>query len=116
LDDYEEGTFTPTSGVGTATGNSGTYTKIGRVVSITGTLTFPVQTDANTASITGLPFASGGGNGSGGTVRYTDFGSTFFLYGEPNLATINIYSTAGAALSYTVFSGKRVDFAMTYFV
>jgi hypothetical protein len=42
LDDYEEGTFTPTvtSGTGsitTVTGQSGTYTKIGRQVTVTAT-------------------------------------------------------------------------------
>jgi hypothetical protein len=116
LDDYEEGTWTPTSGVGTATANSGIYTKIGRQVTVIGTLTFPVQTDANLASITGLPFTSINSNGSGGTVRFSDFGATFFLYGEPNQSIINIYNTAGASIIYTAMSGKRVDFAMTYFV
>lgn len=113
--DYEEGTWTPASGVGSATSNSGVYTKTGRQVTVIGTLTFPVQTNAGLATITGLPFTSGT-TGSGGTLRYTDFGSAFFLYGNPSAATIGCYTTAGAGISYTTISGKRVDFAMTYFV
>lgn len=115
FDDYEEGTWSPDSGVGSATAASGVYTKIGRQVSVIGTLTFPVQTDAGLATITGLPFTSGA-TASGGTLRYTNFGSAFFLYGAPSTTTINCFDTAGAGITYTTISGKRVDFAMTYFV
>jgi hypothetical protein len=115
LADYEEGTWTPGSGVGSATGASGVYTKVGRQVTVIGTLTFPIQVNAGLATITGLPFTSGA-TGSAGTIRYTDFGSAFFLYGDQSAATIGCYSTAGAGQTYTAFSGKRVDFTMTYFV
>jgi hypothetical protein len=115
LDDYEEGTWTPTSGVGSATLASGIYTKVGRTVTVIGTLTFPVQTNAGLATITGLPFTAGA-TGSAGSLRFTDFGSAFFLYGDASASTIGCYSTAGVGQTYTTFSGKRVDFAMTYFV
>jgi len=57
LDDYEEGTWTPTVG-GTATyvQNAGTYTKIGRTVSITGTLRVSTIGTGSTTTISGLPF------------------------------------------------------------
>jgi hypothetical protein len=115
LADYEEGTWTPTSEVGTATAASGVYTKVGRLVTVIGTLTFPVQVDGGLATITNLPFTSGA-TGSGGSLRYTDLGSTFFLYGNASAASISAFTTAGAGISYTVISGKRVDFAMTYSV
>jgi hypothetical protein len=115
LNDYEEGTWTPASGVGSATSVSGVYTKIGRQVTVIGTLTFPVQVDGGIATITGLPFASGA-TGSGGSLRFTDFGSTFFLFGNASASTISFFTTAGAGISYTAISGKRVDFMMTYFV
>jgi hypothetical protein len=115
LNDYEEGTWTPASGVGVATSVSGVYTRIGRQVTVIGTLTFPVQVDAGVATITGLPFASGA-TGSGGSLRYTDFGNVFFLYGNPSASTISLFTAAGAGISYTSISGKRVDFMMTYFV
>jgi hypothetical protein len=59
LDDYEEGTWTPTlsggSGVASYTSNNGWYTKIGRVV----TITWFIQFTKNTLS--------------GGTLRLVDF-------------------------------------------
>lgn len=59
LDDYEEGTWTPTPG-GTATlsgGNGGKYTKIGRAVHITGLLAVNVLGSGSAGRITGLPFS-----------------------------------------------------------
>lgn len=61
LDDYEEGTWTPNissnNGVGTFVRKSGTYTKIGRLV----TITFMVDSgnslaNGTTQYLTGLPF------------------------------------------------------------
>jgi hypothetical protein len=61
LDDYEEGTWTPTDGSGaglTFTGASGTYVKIGSLCYITGVLTFPSTASSAAAIISGLPFAA----------------------------------------------------------
>jgi len=57
LDDYEEGSWTPSVG-GTATYNAqtGSYTKIGRLVFIRGTLTINVIGTGSTTVISGLPF------------------------------------------------------------
>jgi len=59
LDDYEEGTWTPSVG-GTATyyasGNTGTYTKIGRVVTFKGLLYILSIGTGSTTQITGFPF------------------------------------------------------------
>lgn len=63
LNDYEEGTWTPTlegyttTGTGTYTTRVGTYTKIGRQVFITMTLTWTAHTGTGFMLITGLPFA-----------------------------------------------------------
>lgn len=115
LADYEEGAWTPTSGVGSATLNSGIYTKVGRQVTVIGTITFPVQTNAAQAIITGLPFATVGKN-SAGVIAFTDFGSTFFMFVPAGTSEIQLYTTVAGAVSYTLFSGKRVDFFATYFV
>lgn len=60
LDDYEEGTWTPSVG-GTATYSTqtGTYTKIGRLVFITCQLTIDVIGTGSTFIISGLPFNAG---------------------------------------------------------
>ena len=114
LADYEEGTWSPTSVVGTATAVSGVYTKIGRQITVLGSLTFPVQVNASIAAIGNLPFTSNS-IASGGVVRYTTLGSTLFLYGDGGTTTISLYTTAGGPLTYTAMSGVRLDFAMTYF-
>ena len=58
LDDYEEGTWTPSVG-GDATYllQSGTYTKIGRLVSVSAVLQINVIGTGNVNTISGLPFA-----------------------------------------------------------
>jgi hypothetical protein len=66
LDDYEEGTWTPSftvaTGSATASAASGTYVKIGRQVSITINITFGVPVAATIDTITGLPFTSENAN------------------------------------------------------
>ena len=62
LDDYEEGTFTPTvSGAGSVTysGQYGIYTKIGTMVFVTGKINVASSTlNANIITINGLPFTA----------------------------------------------------------
>ena len=62
LDDYEEGTWTPTAGSGlTVTGtfvSSGTYTKVGRLVTVNFTISATLLVCSNaTQIIAGLPFS-----------------------------------------------------------
>jgi hypothetical protein len=59
LDDYEEGTWTPAPTVGSASSASGTYTKIGRMVVVTGFVSGMNTVNNETLSIAGLPFTGG---------------------------------------------------------
>jgi len=64
LDDYEEGTWTPTDGSGaglTLTSAFATYTKVGRLVQVQAFITYPTTANATNASIGGLPFPGGSG-------------------------------------------------------
>jgi hypothetical protein len=59
LDDYEEGTWTPTdaSGAGlTLSITSATYTKIGNIVTLSAVISYPSTADISAAKIGGLPF------------------------------------------------------------
>ncbi len=58
LDDYEEGTWTPTagSGAGTLTSSTGVYTKIGRVVYVSAYVTFTGAATGSNRTYGGLPF------------------------------------------------------------
>jgi len=62
LDDYEEGTWTPTvGGTATYTSQSGTYTKVGRLMTVRFKLVINSIGSGSTNSISGLPIASSGG-------------------------------------------------------
>jgi len=68
LDSYEEGTFTPgiqgttTGGTATYASAVGTYTKVGRLVTIQAFLQWSSGTGSGAMQITGLPFAAATGN------------------------------------------------------
>jgi len=77
LDDYEEGTWTPTLINGGTMGiGAATYTKIGRLVTVYTYLTNVQPTNnGGTFAIGNLPFAQMGGNSfNGGSILYTDTG------------------------------------------
>jgi len=64
LDDYEEGTWTPVvfgtsvSGTGTYNSQIGTYTKVGRAVTINGFVWVTAHTGSGSMRISGLPFTA----------------------------------------------------------
>jgi hypothetical protein len=101
LDDYEEGTWTPTITFSGGNGNLayatrvGTYTKIGRCVSFTMHLVFGETTAAGyLASISGLPFAAGSIRAGGGA--YIDnfsllAGGPQWVFTDPTSSTIVVY-------------------------
>ena len=79
LDDYEEGTFTPTYSSGftgiTYTTQTGKYTKTGNVVNFTIGITMSAATAvANHIVVAGLPFSSDSTNGFGSaSISYSPF-------------------------------------------
>ena len=118
LDDYEEGTWTPVTSLGTATANAGTYTKIGRQVYVGGDITFPAQSNSGAAIISGLPFSSANADGAA-TAGYTNFLAEQLLLTANAGATISLYgltTSAVGGLSWTQMSGKRVVFSYVYHV
>ena len=63
LDDYEEGTWTPSLGGNTTyIVQTGSYTKVGRLIFIRGILIINVIGTGSTTQISGLPFANASGN------------------------------------------------------
>ena len=111
LDDYEEGTWTPTEGAdwssfGTWTG---TYTKIGRVVTIQGSMTGgTAQASSTNASITGVPFSCttslGRPIGNFADENLTAADWTFLIAGDTTLYVQDVQS-----------SDTNFQFNVTYF-
>lgn len=118
LDDYEEGTWTPSdvSGAGLSlTVTSAVYTKIGRVVVVQARITWPANANGSTAAVGGLPFTVGAqdyaisvypnsGTAIGGYIPANDTYCTF-----QNLV-------GGAAITNANLSGITLRITGTYFV
>jgi len=103
LDDYEEGTWTPTDASGSglvfaATG--GTYQKIGNTVHVTCRFQFPTTTSGNNSRIGGLPFNARSTSVSsldiaGGliTVLSQNFTKSLSAYVEQGETTFRLFRT-----------------------
>jgi hypothetical protein len=75
LDDYEEGTWTPSlGGDATYSGQSGYYVKVGSLVIVQGGVTVTTIGTGSTTVISGLPFTVTNVNGSrtAGSIAYYD--------------------------------------------
>lgn len=125
LDDYEEGTWTPSvGGTATYTAQSGVYVKIGKVVYIQCNLVINVLGTGSTGTISGLPFTSAGTLDAPLTV--SDFSSlatsVVWIAARVNTAattiTLRNLTAAGAtATTSTLFgNGTAVTLAGFYFV
>lgn len=108
LDDYEEGSWTPNQGAGLtlvgAFSSSAVYTKIGRLVHVSGQVSGATSVAAATAQvITGnLPFTVGANSGVGGA---TNAALTASVNVMANTATTDLYAcTAIAATAQIRFT------------
>lgn len=101
LDDYEEGTWTPTDGSGamlTFTNPTGQYIKIGKKVFMGYALTYPVTASGAGSVVASFPFALPAGNETRiGYVSYSTYGAT--IYGTPASNVVNFFSAAGVQLT-----------------
>jgi hypothetical protein len=102
LDDYEEGTWTPSIG-GTATygGRYGRYVKIGKLVSVQFLIAITTRGTGSTNQLQGFPFTSEGiGNVQTGCISYFESLGTavtsLSFYIENNATTALFVSTASA--------------------
>ena len=111
LDDYEEGTWTPTasSGLGGAYGGSGKYTKVGRSVYCLGSLN--VTDITADIVIDGLPFTSSGDRATTVTALLAGATATQNSFVDISATTFNIKRTG-------TYSGGAITiyFGCWYFV
>jgi 3D (Asp-Asp-Asp) domain-containing protein len=128
LDDYEEGTWTPTaadasSGGNTGTTGTGTYTKTGNTVRVTAALPNVVTTGmtaGNTFSVQGFPFGTGDIFGVTGiftsctvhTSAVTTSSAVWSLMVDNGVTSTQFYDTGGAILVSDITSGSG-DFYFT---
>ena len=115
--DYEEGdcAITLTAGLGTITTSSVTanYTKIGRVVTITGFLSITNNgTGASYLNLVGLPFTPAAASAGVGREGVNN-GLADVIYISSGSTTCQMYTFANG---YPVATGSTVNFSMSYIV
>lgn len=116
LDDYAEGIWTPVdaSPAGLVfTAASGTYTKIGRLVIASCTLTYPTTGGANTAYIGGLPIAAANPTTCGAFVA-NNTSSTPLLIRGYSPSAVQPVTEAGAAVPNSALSAATLRFTTIY--
>lgn len=122
LDDYEEGTWTPTTNSPGGLSFTGTpkYTKIGRQVTINvETVAFPATTNAATLTLAGLPFlCDSNNNGTASLICNNSYLQKLLIVASTT--TIYFYSSAGTSTTTITngTSGTPSVYALscTYFV
>jgi len=128
LDDYEEGTWTPTiGGTATYTTQEARYTKIGRLVSVSAILIINVKGTGSANTISGFPFTgrptvSGNPSASGVITTASNLATSvtsLTLYLGSNTTSAIFAGFTGASTSNTnaptIFQNStRIDFTMTY--
>lgn len=126
LDDYEEGTWTPSvGGTATYTLRSGRYTKIGRVVFITAFLQINSIGTGSTSTVSGLPFTSTSAHESPVSIGTVTNAANIFtgMFGRVNSSATtvtffatNAGATANTGVSVIIGSGTILPFSAMYMV
>ena len=119
LDDYEEGTWTPTDGSGAGlsfTVPNAVYIKIGQMVYVATRITFPTTSSSANVQINGLPFTAPSVTGGywGGGFRYTDY-TVFFVVGvSPSSSVFQFYNLNNLGVTNAQASGKTFDLVFMF--
>lgn len=119
LDDYEEGTWTPTASGGyTVSSSSGAYTKIGRVVHLWGTVQFSgVGGNTSTVVLGSAPFTNSTHLGTGVCRENTNTGAIYVFRIAPNSTSMEINTMTGVASgTRTIRTGENYAFHGSYYV
>ena len=116
LDDYEEGTFTPTliyqntSGLTLATNSAGgKYTKVGRVVWILGYINWTVSGSPinDNVGFGGLPFSTATGEISAGNTRFIGNVTLYNTNAQSSTHQVFPYGTNACSLGTEAEQGNR---------
>jgi hypothetical protein len=119
LNDYEEGTWTPTdaSGAGLTFSTAlGWYTKIGKLVTVSCRVVYPVTASAFNAFVGGLPFTTQTASLYSPTGAVYNGGAVVAIASSAsNVSTVRFYTaTAFALIPNSSFSTFTVAFSLSY--
>jgi len=120
LDDYEEGTFTPTANnLNVALASSeGSYTKVGRLVTFSAKFAFQGTTDGSNVQLSGLPFTVGDSQNNRGacSIGYIDDADTGRSILWQGTDRIELYNFSGFNRTYQNISSKTLHLGGSYYV
>ena len=117
LDDYEEGTWTPTSDVALTQNFTSYYTKIGRYVFLSLDVNFASSSSTVAVLIKSLPFTPITSDVGTMHIAYTSYASVGLAGVVNSAGTINIYGAASSpstAWNYLQASGLRIIASISY--
>lgn len=126
LDDYEEGTFTPvvqgttTAGAGTYSAQVGRYTKVGRMVHVSGYLDWTAHTGTGNLRLGGMPFTAAAVTNNKPPMAVWSANLTFSgqLCGRMNnnATTIDLrtIATGAADAAVAIDTAAQIAFSATY--
>lgn len=121
VDDYEEGTWTPTDGSGanlSLTVLDATYTKIGRLVQCYAQVSYPSTSNTAQAQIGGLPFTNIAGNGAnhGAFTVFANYNTDVQIdwLNTSGGAGTQAHSRAGGAVTNANISAKQFRLVWIY--
>lgn len=109
LDDYEEGTWTPTAAVSLSVSAS-QYQKIGNTVLINAFIDVNSNSNTATLTITGLPYALSSGSASVGC--FNNNNEDLYAYMDGN--GISIRTSGNSSRQCNQLSGKFIAFQISY--
>ena len=120
LDDYEEGTWTPTDGSGagrTFTNLLSTYTKVGRQVTVIGYFVVDISANASTFKVNGLPFSTTASSQNIGTFNSSSGSSgTSVINPSTSSVLVGTLTTYNTLLINSQISNAGCSFTLTYFI
>ena len=119
LDDYEEGTWTPTVNSGTITVGNNAYIKVGRLVTVWAVIsTFSDRSSASQITVGGFPFAAasfGSMVGISTLYRYCSTPPSFYLQATASSALIYSSSTSGyVTFNYNALTNSQSEIYINF--
>jgi hypothetical protein len=104
LNDYEEGTWTPTVANATVGSSTGHYTKIGNICYITIQLSLTAIGSGNPSQISGLPFTANATSNRNGLIGMVDSRNN-------STSTVELHLRSDTNSTLLIFVGKESDVA-----
>jgi len=116
LDDYEEGTWTPTDYSGGSlsfTVNYAKYTKIGNLVHVQMYIVFPTTSDTSLSKIGNLPFSSEANGFAAGALN-SDESTALVIQKNSNSNTFQIKGSGNTTITNATLSNNFIVSSFTY--